>query len=211
MRTKLRSKFTLFFIVCAALLAFPAMASALEADPSGSTSLSPTIQSDEADYRPGATVTLTGSNWQPGEAVHINVNDDQGKTWSRDTDVTADASGNISDSFNLPDWFVATYKVTATGQQSGVVTTSFTDGDINVKANLPTGHTWTVTWERYSTSENCIPTGGQTGPATSGSRTISANTVTGTTNSSGTNPLLTGANAGQSVKLIASATSTTSP
>ena len=41
--------------------------------------------------------------------------------------MTADASGNISDSFNLPDWLVATYNVTATGAQSGVATTSFTD------------------------------------------------------------------------------------
>src|SRR5215211_1070043 len=135
MRTKLRSKFTLFFIVCAALLAFPAMASALESDPSGTTPLSPTISSDEADYRPGATVTLTGSNWQPGEAVHINVNDDQGQTWSRDSDVTADASGNITDQFQLPSTFVAVYKVTATGAQSGVATTTFTDGNVGVTSS----------------------------------------------------------------------------
>ena len=44
--------------------------------------------------------------------------------------MTADASGNISDQFNLPDWFVATYTVTATGAQSGVATTSFTDGNV---------------------------------------------------------------------------------
>ena len=132
MRTKLRSKFTLFFIVCAALLAFAGTAMAITADGSGTTSLSPTIQSDQADYPPGATVTLTGSNWQPGESVHINVNDDQGKTWNYDSnpDVTADANGNISHSFNLPDWFVATYKVTATGAQSGTATTTFTDGNL---------------------------------------------------------------------------------
>jgi len=135
MRTKLRSKFTLFFIVCAALLAFPAMASALVSDPSGTTPLSPTIASNEADYRPGATVTLTGSNWQPGEAVHINVNDDQGQTWSRDADVTADAGGNITDQFQLPSTFVAVYKVTATGAQSGVATTTFTDGNVGVTSS----------------------------------------------------------------------------
>ena len=87
----------------------------------------PTIQSDKADYAPGELVTLTGSGWQPGESVNINVNDDWGQTWTRNVNVTADASGNITDSFNLPDWFVATYKVTATGAQSGTATTSFTD------------------------------------------------------------------------------------
>jgi hypothetical protein len=53
-------------------------------------------------------VVLTGSNWQPGESVHINVNDEAGRTWSRDVDVTADESGNVRDEFQLPNWFVAT-------------------------------------------------------------------------------------------------------
>ena len=54
------------------------------ANPSANTLPAQTIQSEEADYAPGKTVTLTGSNWQPGESVRINVNDDQGKTWSRE-------------------------------------------------------------------------------------------------------------------------------
>ena len=77
------------------------------------------IWSDQADYGPGATVTLMGAAWQPGESVHILVNDDTGATWSHSADVTADVNGNISDVFNLPDWFVATYSVTATGDVSG--------------------------------------------------------------------------------------------
>ena len=36
----------------------------------------PSIRSDQDDYAPGETVTLTGANWQSGETVHINVNDD---------------------------------------------------------------------------------------------------------------------------------------
>ena len=87
----------------------------------------PTISSDKADYPPGGTVVLTGSNWQPGESVNIFVNDDAGKTWSRDVDVTADENGNIRDEFQLPSWFVAQYSVKATGAQSGEATTSFTD------------------------------------------------------------------------------------
>src|ERR671917_98847 len=134
MRTRLRSKVTLLFIVCAALLAVGGTAIAITADPSGSTAPAPTIQSDKADYAPGETVTLTGSNWQPGESVHINVNDEEGQTWSRNVDVTADENGAIRDEFQLPDWFVATYKVTATGAQSGVATTTFTDGNVKVRS-----------------------------------------------------------------------------
>ena len=82
----------------------------------------PSIASDKADYAPGSPVTLTGSGWSAGEAVHITVNDDQGMTWSRDSDVTADADGTIQDQFNLPDWFVATYSVKATGASGSVAT-----------------------------------------------------------------------------------------
>ena len=99
----------------------------------------PQIWSDKADYAPGETVVLSGANWAPGDSVHIRVNDDAGETWSRDVDVTADASGAISDQFNLPEWFVANYTVTATGA-TGTATTSFTDG--NVKFDVaPAGAT----------------------------------------------------------------------
>ena len=51
-----------------------------------------------------------------------------GQTWSRTQNVTADSNGNINDQFNLPDWFVATYKVDTKVMSSGtVVTSSFTD------------------------------------------------------------------------------------
>src|SRR5687767_12035146 len=43
----------------------------------------PTISSDKGDYPPGGAVILTGSNWQPGEIVHIRVNDDAGESWRR--------------------------------------------------------------------------------------------------------------------------------
>ena len=96
MRTRLmRGKLTLLFMTLGLLLAVPAIAFAQ--DLTGSTSPAPTIQSDKADYAPGELVTLTGSDWQPGESVNINVNDNQTQPWSRNVDVTADASGNITD------------------------------------------------------------------------------------------------------------------
>ena len=88
----------------------------------------PSIASEFADYPPGATVNLTGANWQGDTDVRIVVNDDVGQTWTRDVTVTVAEDGTISDSFQLPEYFVAVYKVVASGQQTGrTTTTSFTD------------------------------------------------------------------------------------
>ena len=72
--------------------------------PEGSTALgrttqdtqavgAPTIASDKADYAPGETVTLTGTNWAPGEEVRVVTNDTLGQSWMRDVTVTASAEG----------------------------------------------------------------------------------------------------------------------
>ena len=47
--------------------------------------------------------------------------------WQRDVSVIADAEGNIIDQFDLPNWIVATYTVTATGEFSGSAFSTFTD------------------------------------------------------------------------------------
>src|SRR5215217_3988896 len=94
------------------------------------TQAAPTIVSDKADYGPGDLVTLTGGNWQPGESVHVVVNDDgmnPDQPWLHDATVVADETGGISDQFNLPNWFVANYSVSATGELSGSATSAFTD------------------------------------------------------------------------------------
>src|SRR6185503_2479063 len=60
--------------------------------------------------------------------VRIVVNDDVGQSWSRDVIVTVAGDGTIFDAFNLPDYFVATYRVVASGQQTGrAVTYMFID------------------------------------------------------------------------------------
>jgi len=182
----------------AAMLIFPAVAFAETVAPDGTTGASlPTIQSDKADYPPGATVTLTGSGWQPGESVHIYVNDNDGQTWSHDTDVTADASGNITDQFNLPDWFVATYKVTATGAQSGVATSSFTDGNVGLNLAATEGVAqMTVTYDRYDGSTTC-----------SGTPTSTNLTVSTTSGSSVNIPGFGGANDSVRLKSVSTTTS----
>ena len=108
-----------------ALLSFAGNAGAVVR--SGGTGTDPWISSELPDYAPGSTVNLLGGSWQPGEAVHIHVNDSAGQTWARDVDITANSTGDISDTFTLPDWFVANYSVTATGTSGSFATSTFTD------------------------------------------------------------------------------------
>ena len=108
----------------------------------------PTISSDKGDYPPGGAVILTGTNWQPGEIVHVRVNDDAGESWRRDVDVIADGNGTIRDEFQLPEWFVATYTVTATGPISGTASTTFTDSNFRFLSSGPT--LTAVSWQLYS-------------------------------------------------------------
>jgi hypothetical protein len=89
----------------------------------------PTITSDLADYNPGGTVSLTGAGWDPAEPVHIVVNDTIGQTWKHTADVVASDDGLVSDTFQLPNYFVSDYDVTATGPTSGTATTTFTDAN----------------------------------------------------------------------------------
>jgi hypothetical protein len=152
--------------------------------PSGPAS----IASDQADYPPGGTVTLTGSNWYAGESVHIFVNDDLGSSWSRNVDILADAAGQISDSFTLPDWFVATYSVVATGELSGTTTSTFTDGNVNIKTSGTDTEEALITWRRFA---NTTCTGGG---IVGENGTISASTTSGT-------GIPSGAATGQSLRL----------
>jgi hypothetical protein len=81
-------------------------------------------------------VTLTSGNWQPGEWVVLYVNDNIGQTWSITTNKQADENGAWTYQFNLPNWFVATYHVTATGEVSGVATADFTDASSQITGKV---------------------------------------------------------------------------
>src|SRR4051794_6736387 len=98
----------------------------------------PSIASDLADYNPGQTVTLTGSGWDTGGTqVHIVVNDDVGQTWSHVADVTPDGGGTVTESFQLPSFFVAAYSVVATQTtETGTLTARSSFTDANPSADL---------------------------------------------------------------------------
>ncbi len=73
-------------------------------------------------------MVLTGQNWQGDATVRVFTNDHVFSSWNRNVYVSVAADGTITDSFNLPNWFVADYSVVATGLQTGrVATTTFTD------------------------------------------------------------------------------------
>ncbi|MGE5376114.1 MAG: Ig-like domain-containing protein [Bacteroidota bacterium] len=137
-----------------------------EAAPTASAVLLPFVTSDKADYAPAEQVTLSSGNWQPGEWVVLYVNDSIGQTWSIATNKQADANGAWTYQFNLPNWFVATYHVTATGEVSGVAITDFTDSVSSVTITSPSSSvtftslpaTLTVSFN-YATSTTGTTTG----------------------------------------------------
>jgi hypothetical protein len=143
-------------LLIAAIIAIAALigSASAHADVPASGDFSPAIWSDKADYSPGEHVVLIGTNWQAGETVHITVNDSAGSTWDRSVDVTADATGNVTDEFTLPDWFIATYHVRAEGASGSVATYDFTDG--NVKFDVaPSGGTAQFVETLYTAATNC--------------------------------------------------------
>jgi YDG domain len=120
-----RQTFFLVFSIGAlvASFAFAGGASAM----TETASTAPSLVSDKADYAPGSSVTLTGANWGAQEAVHVRVDDNVGQTWQYNGDITADDAGNFTLKFQLADYFIAVYSVTATGSSGASATTSFTD------------------------------------------------------------------------------------
>jgi len=97
----------------------------------------PTLASDQDDYMPGETVTLTGAGWMPGESVTIVFHENPVTHADLVLSSSADASGEFTNSAFAPephDVGVA-FTVTATGSSSGwTAQASFTDAG---PANMP--------------------------------------------------------------------------
>src|SRR5215204_6183597 len=150
-------------------------ASAARADVFSPADFAPSVWSDKADYMPGEHVTLTSSGWAPGEAVHVVINDDQGSTWKREADLTADENGGLVDEFDLPNWFVATYSIRATGASGTVASSSFTDGNVSFVADSTSGvSTFQVTYGKWNNG-TCSGTPASSGTFTAGDKQFQVN------------------------------------
>ena len=151
MRNRFTSRLSLLILSFAvAMIVFPAVAFAETVASDGTTGASlPTIQSDKADYAPGDTVTLTGSDWQAGESVNINVNDTDGALGARRRRYRRRERQHHRP-VQLPTPSSALYNVTATGDQSGTVTTTFTDSNLRFLSSGPTLSS--ISWQKYSNS-----------------------------------------------------------
>src|SRR5204863_463735 len=112
----------------------------------GNGSTAATLKTDKEDYAPGEVVTITGSGWQPREAITLELHEDLDH--DEDTDqtltTTADSSGSILYREFAPDEhdLGVQFYLTATGRTSGsVAQTTFLDspkvGSVTVGAQTP--------------------------------------------------------------------------
>src|SRR5215471_7286101 len=89
-----------------------------------------TVMTDQSDYSPGQTVTITGTGWQPGETVQLVLHETPAVEPDQTLTANADASGNILNTEFKPDSLDVgiTFTLTATGLTSGLqAQTTFTD------------------------------------------------------------------------------------
>jgi len=89
-----------------------------------------TVKTDHLDYAPGETVTITGSGWEPLEAVTLVLHEEPTVHEDRVLTASADAGGNIFNDQFQPETHDAgaRFYLTASGGRSQAQTT-FTDAD----------------------------------------------------------------------------------
>ncbi len=118
-----------------------------------------TVKTDKADYAPGEIVTITGSGWQPGESVTLNIHEIPFINNDKTFVATADAFGNIFNNSYSPEPTDVgfRYYLTASGASSQAQTTfadapaaSSGDGSMSVSPTSvtagSTGNTLTFTF-----------------------------------------------------------------
>jgi len=93
------------------------------------TATGATVQTDRSDYFPGENVVITGSGWQAGEVVSLELHEDPPIDTHPTLYATADNLGNIFNNEFYTDFhdIGITFTLTATGPISGQATTTFTD------------------------------------------------------------------------------------
>ena len=106
-----------------------------------------TVQTDKEDYAPGETVTVTGSGWEPGETVSMQLHEDPLVHGDRTLSAVADSLGHIfNDSFSPEEHDIGVrFVLTAVGQASGrTAQATFTDDRMINSATVNGGATVTV-------------------------------------------------------------------
>ena len=78
-----------------------------------------TVMTDKSDYAPGTIVTITGSGWQPGENVTLNLLESPLVDNHPDLYATADDNGNIFNNQFSPDVHDISISFTLTATAGG--------------------------------------------------------------------------------------------
>src|SRR5438094_63821 len=89
-----------------------------------------TVTTDQPDYHPGQTVTITGSGWEPGETVDMVLQEDPPLDPDLALTSVADSNGDFTNTDFTVDVFDlgVTFTLTAAGRSSGqTAETTFTD------------------------------------------------------------------------------------
>ena len=139
-----------------------------------------TVKTDQADYSPGTTVTITGSGWQPGETVTLSLVEWPLIDTHAPLTAVADANGNIFNSQFSPDAhdIGILFYLTATGAASQAQTKFLDSGSLSYSP---------------STTQNLSANAG--GPSVSFSQSVTAPANNGAFSASlqvaatGTNPI----------------------
>src|SRR6266508_1930150 len=115
-----------------------------EADDPANADRSVFVQTDKTEYARGEVIVVTGSGWDPGEAVTLLLHEEPAAHADRRVTVIADASGNIFDNQFMQDAHDrgVMLQLTARGRNSGLSTqAAFGNPSANLDqwANKPTG------------------------------------------------------------------------
>src|SRR5437016_7564169 len=107
-----------------------ALGSVVAVAPFSARASAATVATDQPDYHPGQTVTITGSGWEPGGTVDMVLHDDPPLDPDLALTSVADANGDFTNTDFVVDVFDlgVTFTLTATGLSSGqTAETTFTD------------------------------------------------------------------------------------
>jgi hypothetical protein len=181
----------------------------------------PIVTTDQADYPPGATAIITGSGFQAGETVtlqvlHVGDGDNDVSGAHAPWDITADASGNIAAIWIVPldeDELGATLLLTADGKSSGLhAEWTFTDAAAKITGiNISPTQSTSVTYGSItSVTYNITLTPSNDNSA--GSTTLSlGGTVlpSGATVNFSTNPVVLPANSNATIPITLTITNAT--